>query len=114
MSDWSADVCSADLLEQIVHPAIKAKVPAAAIDVERQEQVVLPHVADVEEGGHLGIGVGREQGAILVAQDIAVADLAIIGGRPADAEIVELPAQRALRAIFEAADRKSTRLNSRH
>src|SRR3546814_6023725 len=48
-------------------------------------------------------GVGREQGAILVAQDIAVADLAIIGGRPADAEIVELPAQRALRAIFEAA-----------
>src|SRR3546814_3416044 len=49
------------------------------------------------------MGGGLEQGAILVAQDIAVADLAIIGGRPADAEIVELPAQRALRAIFEAA-----------
>src|SRR3546814_11345408 len=86
MSDWSADVCSADLVEQIVHPAIKAKVPAAAIDVERQEQVVLPHVADVEEGGNLGNGVGREQGAILVAQDVAVAVLAIIGGRPAAAE----------------------------
>src|SRR3546814_2796905 len=34
---------------------------------------------------------------------MAVVDLAIIGGRPADAEIVEPPAQRTLGAIFEAA-----------
>ncbi len=48
-------------IEQIVHPAIEAEFLAARIEIERQEQVVLPHVADVEEDRHLGIRIGFEQ-----------------------------------------------------
>src|SRR5690606_28019802 len=78
-------------IEKIVHPAIKAELLAATVYVEREEQVMLPNIADEQIGRNLCAGVGFKQSAIAVEQLIAVVDLAIIGRRPADAEIVEPP-----------------------
>ncbi len=48
-------------------------------------------------------GLVSSSAEIIVAQMVAVVDLAIIGRRPADAEIVDRPGERTARTIFEAA-----------
>src|SRR3546814_8499080 len=98
ISDWSSDVCSSDLLDEV------SVAPDARIGLEVGGAVALVVRVVPEADRHAGEGLHADQLALLA------------GHRPA-AVVVDLYRHAEAAALDLAAphrDRKSTRLNSSH
>src|SRR3546814_6069738 len=114
ISDWSSDVCSSDLREPIAVEDLKAmtrlavrlfrhrKAEVPALEEDAQVDVAVQHQAHAAEGGHL-----------VEAADLLVHRAVVSGQHHDGAERRHLFHQLLPRAV-QAADRKSTRLNSSH
>src|SRR3546814_8009130 len=103
ISDWSSDVCSSDLLRQLVETILRDLDLLGRLDVEVVVEGVVHHVlAERDE---------------LAAQVEVVDGLAVVGGID-DGDVARLELGQILRAadVGQRAllDRKSTRLNSSH
>src|SRR3546814_7671001 len=117
ISDWSSDVCSSDLRAASRRFDFAANLPQCAACGLYRGQGADDHLA-LAIDAH-GFAVVRralkiDDQLIADAEHIAIADLA--GQRTADhaGRFEQFIAELAERGVVEAADRKSTRLNSSH
>src|SRR3546814_5526033 len=105
ISDWSSDVCSSDLHQDVALARQFAAEITAGIGAQIDRDALLVPV-DREEVGALASQAGRVPGAAVVAA-VRILDLDHLG-----AEVGQHHGE--IRAGEDAGDRKSTRLNSSH
>src|SRR3546814_17041442 len=92
ISDWSSDVCSSDLVDDMADPR---HVDAARRDIRRDEQPHLPRTKGLERGGALRLALVAVDGIGIDARALQVADDAVgamLGARedPRAVDILDL------------------------